>query len=67
MTLRKRTLIALASLALAGGVVHWIAASTGCSVRNPNSCDYNERYELMRKHPELAGMRGGHGVQRRIV
>jgi hypothetical protein len=45
MTLRKRTLIALASLALAGGVVHWIAASTGCSVRNPNSCDYNERYE----------------------
>ena len=34
---------------------NWIVAFTGCSVRNPDSCDYNERYELMRKHPELAG------------
>jgi hypothetical protein len=35
---------------------NWIVAYNGCSVRNPNGCDYNERYELMRKHPELAGM-----------
>ena len=34
----------------------WFIANTGCSVRSPNACDYNERYELMRKHPELAGM-----------
>src|SRR5205823_2624746 len=35
---------------------NWIVGYTGCSVRNPNGCDYNERYELMHKHPELAGM-----------
>ena len=44
-----------------GGIVllmaaNWIVAYNGCSVRNPNGCDYNERYELMRKHPELVGM-----------
>ena len=56
MTLRKRILATLASLTLVGGLVHWMAEQTGCGVHNPDACNYNERYELLRKHPELAGM-----------